>query len=474
VSPNSPVRVMTARASSRYLGPMNGFRRTTAAMVITVIAILGASSLVAVAQGAPITKRVSVSSNGEEGKYGSDFPSVSADGRYVCFESLNKLTGGDAGVDDDVFVHDRKTGKTARASVRSNGKEPAGPSDSDSCSLSADGRLVAFRSDGALVGRDTNGYQDVYIHDMKTGKTTRASVKSDGTQVFADSQDPRISGNGRYVAWDTDGAFSGADVNGYLDVYRHDLSTGKTQQVSLRNNGSQPADGDSSEPSLSANGNKIAFQSNDGQMTADPDFQMAIDTDVFVRNMQTKKTVRASLSSNGDEPSYPFQSPPSNVNSDHPVISADGKLVAFHSLGVYNGSDDNLNYGDVFIRNLDTHKTSLVSLKSNGKQGTGESGYTDPHPIEMSHDGRFVAFDSLARLSPTDTDMVGDVYVRDRKARKTKLVTVTSSGKPRDKVDAALPALSANGKWVAFASADPYVGNDHNKESDIFERGPLF
>src|SRR5262249_17986087 len=163
----------------------------------------------------------------------------------------------------------------------------------------------------------------------------------------------------------------------------------------------------SSEPSLSANGNKIAFQSNDGSMTSDTDYQFAIDTDVFVRNMQTQKTVRASLSSNGDEPTYPNQPPPSNVNSDHPLTSAAGRLVAFHSLGVYNGSDGNLNDGDVFIRNLDTHKTSLVSLKSNGKQGTGESGYTDPHPIEISHDGRFVAFDSLAKLSPNDGDIVG-------------------------------------------------------------------
>ncbi|MGH2965978.1 MAG: TolB family protein [Solirubrobacterales bacterium] len=417
---------------------------------------------------------MSVSSNGVEGQFGSDFPSVSGNGRYVCFESTNKFTGGDSGVDDDVFVHDRKTGKTKRASVKSNGKEAAGAADSDSCSLSGDGHLVAFVSDAALVGGDTNGYKDAYVHNMNSGKTARVSVKSDGSQVFADSQDPRISANGRYVAWDSHGAFSGADVNGYLDVYRHDLKTGKTQQVSLRDNGSQPADGDSSEPSLSASGQKVAFQSDDGSMTSDTDYQFLIDTDVFIRNMQTQKTVRASLSSNGDEPTYPFQSPPSNVDSDHPVISADGTLVAFHSFGVYNGSDDNLNYGDVFIRNLDTHKTSLVSLKSNGKQGTGESGYTDPHPIEISHDGRYVAFDSLARLSPNDTDMVGDVYVRDRKAGKTKLVTVTSNGKPRDKVDAALPALSADGKWVAFASADPYVGNDHNKDADIYERGPLF
>jgi Tol biopolymer transport system component len=464
---------MTRGDSTGTFGRMNGFRSTATPILASLIALIAGASFTALAQAAPTTKRVSVSSNGKEGKYGSDFPSMSGNGRYVCFESLSKLAGGDAGLDDDVFVHDRKTHKTERASVKSNGQEPGGPADSDSCSLSADGRLVAFRSDGALVGSDTNGYQDVYVHDMKSGKTTRVSLKSNGDQVFADTADPRISGNGRYVAWDTDGAFSGADVNSYLDVYRHDLDTGKTLQVSLRNNGSQPADGDSSEPSLSANGQKIAFESNDGSMTSDTDYQFMIDTDVFVRNLQAQKTVRASLSSNGDEPTYPNQMPPSNVSSDHPVISANGKLVAFHSLGVYNGSDTNLNYADVFVRNLDTHKTSMVSLKSNGKQGTGESGYTDPHPIEISHDGRYVAFDSLAKLSPNDDDIVGDVYVRDRKTGKTKLVTVTSAAKPREKVDAALPALSPDGRWVAFASADPYVGSDHNKEADIYERGPL-
>ncbi|MGH2973924.1 MAG: TolB family protein, partial [Solirubrobacterales bacterium] len=196
-------------------------------------------------------------------------------------------------------------------------------------------------------------------------------------------------------------------------------------------------------------------------------------TDVFVRNMQAGKTVRASLSSNGDEPTYPGQTPPSNVNSNHPVISANGKFVAFRSFGIYNGSDDQPNYDDVFVRNLDTHKTSLVSRKSNGDQAPGDSAYTDPHPIEISGDGRFVAFDSLARLSGQDTDTVGDVYVRDRNAGKTKLVTVKSNGDQLGGTDAALPSLSEDGKWVAFASADPYVGDDHNNESDIFERGPL-
>ena len=451
---------------------MNEARRTTAAILAALIAILAWASLASGANAKLKTTRVSVKSNGNEGQFGSDFPSLSGNGRYVCFESLNKFTGGDANTDNDVFVHDRKTGKTKRVSVKSNGKEAA-TGDSDSCSLSGDGREVAFRSGAALVGGDTNGFADVYVHDMKSGKTTRVSVKSNGNQVFADSSDPRISANGRYVVWDADGAFSNADVNDDLDVYRHDLETGKTEQVSLRSDGSQP-DQDGSEPSVSANGQKIAFQSYDGQMTADTDYQFAVDRDVFVRNMKAQKTVRASLSSNGDEPTYPGQTPPSNVNSSHPVISADGKLVAFKSFGIYNATDDNPNFDDVFVRNLDSHKTSLVSVKSNGDQAAGDSGSTDPHPIEISGNGRFVAFDSQAQLAPKDDDMRGDVYVRDRSEGKTKLVTVKSNGDQLGNVDAALPALSEDGKWVAFASADRYAPNDKNNDSDIFERGPLF
>jgi len=377
----------------------------------------------------------------------------------------------------DVFVHDRVTGKTVRASVKANGKEPAGPADSNSCSLSADGSEVSFRSDAKLVGADNNGSEDVYVKNLKTGKLTLASVTTTGDQLSGVSTDnPRISGNGRYVGWDTDGAFSPADVNGFKDVYRNDLKTGKTEQVSLRNDGGQASgvqSGDSTEPSLSADGQKVAFQSDDNQMTADTDYQFQIDSDVFVRNLKNDTTVRASLSSNGDEPSYPLQTPPSNVNSNHPVISGDGRFVAFVSFGIYNGTDNNPNYNDVFIRSLGAQKTSLVSLDSNGQQATGQSGYTDPHPIEISTTGRFVAFDSQAQLGPQDTDGVGDVYVRDRKNHSTRLATLRSNGKPLGNVDAALPALSADGRWVAWASADPYVGSDDNNDSDIFERGPF-
>ncbi len=448
-----------------------------------ILAALACLGLAAFADGAkpkpkpkPKTIQVSVKSSGKGGPAGSDFPSLSGSGRYTCFESINKLTGAaDAGIDDDVFVHDRKTGKTRRASVKSNGAEAASPASSDSCSMSADGRLVAFKSDGALVTSDMNGYEDVYVHDMKTGKTKLASVKSGGEQVFADAGNPRISANGRFVAWDTEGSYVAADVNNQFDVYRHDLKTGKTVQVSLRNDGSQAGDmfsAGATEPSLSADGQKVAYQSDDDMMTADTDYDNQIDSDIFVRDLKARTTVRASLSSNGDEGTFPMQVPPSNVNSRHPVISGNGKLVAFVSDGIFNGADDN-QYVDVWIRNLGSEKTSLVSLNSAGDQAIGPSGYTDPHPIEISSDGRYVAFDSMAQLSGNDDDMVGDVYLRDRKAGKTSIVSQTSKRKQLGNVDAALPALSANGRFAAFASADPYAKGDHNNDSDIFERGPL-
>jgi Tol biopolymer transport system component len=452
---------------------MTNSKTRTLALVLSALLALAATA--ASASAKTKTVRVSVRSNGDEGPVDSDFPGLSGDGRYSCFESLSQFTGGDSGMDDDIFVHDRKSGKTKRASVKSNGKEPAGPSGADSCSLSANGRMVAFRSDAALVGDDANTYIDVYVHDMKTGKTTRASVKSNGDEIFSDVENPRISGNGRYVAWDTEGSYSTNDINNQSDVYRHDLQTGKTVQVSLRSDGSQAGDmfsAGATEPSLSADGQKVAYQSDDDMMTPDTDYDNQIDSDVFVRNLKNDTTIRASLSSNGAEPTYPMQTPPSNVNSRHPVISGDGRFVAFNSDGIFNGSDTN-NFDDVWIRNLGAQKTALVSLKSNGQQAIGTSGYTDPHPIEISTNGRFVAFDSQAKLGPQDTDMVGDVYIRDRKKQSTKLVTLRSNGKPLTNVDAALPALSGDGKFVAWASSDKYAGGDTNNDSDIFERGPL-
>ncbi|MDT7943806.1 MAG: hypothetical protein RQ985_04565, partial [Dehalococcoidia bacterium] len=159
-------------------------------------------------------------SDGTEGNGYSWFPSISADGRYVAFESIaSNLVPGDTNGVSDVFVHDRLTGQTTRVSVASDGTQ--GHSASDHPSISADGRYVAFESFASnLVPGDTNGKRDVFVHDRLTGQTARVSVASDGTQGNGDSIYPSISADGRYVAF-----VSGAsnlvpgDANGNIDVF---------------------------------------------------------------------------------------------------------------------------------------------------------------------------------------------------------------------------------------------------------------
>src|SRR5207253_2699258 len=134
-------------------------------------------------------------------------PTLSADGRFVAFGSdATNLVPGDTNGVSDAFVHDRMTGTTERVSVSSARAEANGTSYAPA--ISADGRFVAFSSDATnLVGRDTNGAADVFIHDRMTGTTKRVSVSSTGAQANDDSVSgfaPTISADGRFVAFSSD------------------------------------------------------------------------------------------------------------------------------------------------------------------------------------------------------------------------------------------------------------------------------
>ena len=152
-----------------------------------------------------VTERVSVNSFGVQGNNASAAPSTSSDGLYVAFESLAiNLVAGDGNGTDDVFVHDRLTGTTTRVSLHTDGTE--GNGESHSPSISGDGRYIAFESFAdSLVDDDTNSFWDIFVHDLQTGITTRVSLHSDGTtEGDGPSFDPSISSDGRYVAFESD------------------------------------------------------------------------------------------------------------------------------------------------------------------------------------------------------------------------------------------------------------------------------
>ncbi|HEX2622965.1 MAG TPA: hypothetical protein VHL11_22550, partial [Phototrophicaceae bacterium] len=145
-------------------------------------------------------ERVSVASDGTQGDDFSRYPDISADGRFVVFESsATNLVSGDTNIYSDIFVHDRQTGETTRVNVTSDGNQALG-SKSDTPDISPDGRYVTFVSyAGNLVPEDTNGQPDIFVHDRQTGETSIVSISTDGTLGNGASFCPDISPDGRYV-----------------------------------------------------------------------------------------------------------------------------------------------------------------------------------------------------------------------------------------------------------------------------------
>jgi Tol biopolymer transport system component len=257
-------------------------------------------------------------------------PAISSGGRYVAFvSSADNLVVGDTNGKADVFVYDRLTGETSRVSISSAGAQ--GNNISYRPSIHTDGRYVAFDSHAnSLVDGDTNGVQDVFVHDRQTGVTSRVSVSSAGVQGNngSSSSSAAISSDGRYVAFESwaDNLVDG-DTNGAWDVFVHDLQTGVTSRVSVSSEGVQ-GNGGSSMSSFSFYGRYVTFHSEaDNLVVGDTNDER----DIFVHDRQTGVTSRVSVSSAGVQ---------SNDDSYVPAISSDGRYIAFES------EADNLVVGD--------------------------------------------------------------------------------------------------------------------------------
>lgn len=423
---------------------------------ITVFGIFACASTIAMQLAK--TERISVSSSGEQGNEHSSEPSVSADGRYIAFKSYaTNFDENDTNGSCDAFVHDCLTGETTRVSVSSSGEQ--GNNNSAFPSISADGRYVAFQSFASnLVPSDTNNALDVFVHNRQTGETTRVSVSSTGVEGNGNSGDPYISGDGRYVVFESVAKnLVAGDTNNVSDVFMHDRLTGETFRVSVSSAGTE-GNGGSTDPCISADGRYIAFESTAKNLVSGDTNNAA---DVFVHDLLTGETKRVSVSSSGAE---------GNFDSNDPFISADGKFVAFISRSSTLVAGDTNSKIDVFVHELETGKTSRVSLSSSGVEGNGDC--TNP---SLNADGRFVGFDSLANnLVANDTNGFSDVFVHDRYTGKTIRISISSSG-VQGNFNSSFPFFSADGKLVAFYSyATNLVSDDTNGYYDVFLHRPAY
>jgi Tol biopolymer transport system component len=340
---------------------------------------------------------------------------------------------------------------TVQASVDRHDRDPIG--ESTRPAISRDGRYVAFESDASdLVPGDHNFARDIYVRDLVAGTTTRVSVDVGG-DANNWSRDPSISGDGRYVAfWSGATDLVPGDGNGIDDVFVRDLTAGTTVRASVDGRGGDP-NGESYQPSLSGDGRYITFFSNATDLVPgawDPV------SDVFVRDLALGTTTRVSVDVNGNPP---------NGGSFEPVVSDDGRFVAFSSYARDLLPGNAWGGSDVYVRDVVAGTTTLVSVDAGG------AGDNEAFAPSMSASGRYVAFWAIADdLAPGDGNGAFDVFVRDMVAGTTTLVSANPAG-AAGAGDSWLPAISADGKRVAFSSdAADLVAGDANGKRDVFVR----
>ncbi|MGD1704205.1 TolB family protein [Dapis sp. BLCC M229] len=395
--------------------------------------------------------RLSVNFQGNEGNNFSINPSISADGRYIAFESAaNNLVIGDTNNQTDIFITDRQTQTTNIVSINSVGFW--GNLNSFHPSISSYGRFVTFASNATnLVPGDNNNTTDIFLRDLLTGTTTRISVDSLGNQSNAASVNPTISADGRFIVFESDATnLVMGDINNARDIFLHDTLTGITAQISKNSLGDR-ANFSSFNPTISADGRFIAFDSFATNLVAGDTNNTR---DVFWHDTLTGITSSISVDALGNQ---------GDLSSIAPSISTNGRFIAFESRATNLVSGDTNDARDIFVRDVLHGITTRVSVDIFGNQVSRSS-----FAPTISSDGRFVAFDSFdPLLMPGDSNGTNDIFVRDLLNDATTRISVNSQGLEGN-LSSFNPEISVSGEVVFDSFATNLVVGDNNNSRDVF------
>ncbi len=363
---------------------------------------------------------------------------ASADGRYVVFSTDAALVPADKNGVDDVYRRDTVNGTTLLVSQRG-GK--AGNDYSFEPTISSNGRRVAFTTWATNLAKDTNGSTlDVLVKDLRTGAIRRVSVKSNEQQTGRNSFSPVISGNGRFVSFQTFGSFSAKDQDAKEDVYVRDLLNGTTKQASLAPGTNKDIPGSMLNGDISDDGTKVVFGRN---------------TKLWVRDMAVGRTTLF----HSEPASAPCQSFPTG-SSGRPVISGNGRYVAFSSCAASLPGETGA-FVDIYRKDLTTGE--IVAVHG---QGNGHSFLPS-----LSRSGRYVGFGSEASdLVVGDDEGQTDAFVADMVAGTVVRASQNAGGVGANNVSASTAAaISADGQSLVYTSyADNLVPGDRFDEEETF------
>jgi Tol biopolymer transport system component len=399
------------------------------------------------------------SRHGGNSPIGTADPSISADGSKVAFTSdFLDLIPNDTNGNSDIFVRDLTTGAIERANTTADGA----PSETGSpltlpemvaggASLSADGTKIAFWSVSPdLVPDDTNGTSDkdgndIFVKDLVTGAITRASTTASGGQTVDTPllQTPSLSAGGSIVAFISNASdLVQGDTNGNSDIFVKDLTTGAVVRANTAADGAQGNGYYNRFPVLSADGTKIVFTSDAGNLVPDDTNNKE---DVFVKDLLTGTIIRANTAADGSQANGLYISGAS--------ISANGTKVAFGDDANNLVPADTNDRSDVFIKDLATGGIERVSVASDGTQESSNAFFSS-----LSANGTRVAY-RTEYFTHNESTFHSDLMLKDMETGDTLKIAENSYA----------ASLSADGSEIAFLSYSPnLVAGDNAGEQDVF------
>ncbi len=332
-----------------------------------------------------------------------------------------------------------------------------GDGDSQKPSISDNGRYIVYQSRATnLVTDKTTSRSDIFLYDRNTKMTTRINLAYDGSEANSSSYNPQISADGTVIAFSsTSSNLIDDDTEGLEDIFVYDRSDGTITRVSV-NSDDEAGDDDSTYPDISDDGRYIVFQSSSSNLDDEDDNGRI---NIFRHDRQTGKTIRVN---------YDFLGDISDHDCTYPVISDNGRYVAFQTYSALTPCDDN-NDSDIFLRDINEKTTTLTSVTTYGCVANNNS----YHP-SMSGEARYIAFSTYSTdlEIEDDTNHQQDVYIRDRQEMTTERVSISTNGEEGDGRSVGYGGnISSDGRYVVFSTnSSNLIDNDGNGGYDVYAR----
>jgi hypothetical protein len=434
------------------------------------------------ASGTTIPAAVTPSGQASSGGAGSAL--VSADGRYVTFESTGTDLTTDTYPNSDynVFRRDLQTGETKLVTVTPSGNQ-AGNGGSNVAGISPHGRYVAFITGATdIVANDVNNIADLDVRDMVTGVTHRPVDVGQFSEISAYTNTPLFTSDEQYMFFETGNALVAGDTNNAADIYRYDLQTGALTLVTVNPDGNA-ANGNTLYFNITPDGRYVVFctDATDLRSTTSPD---PVGREMFVRDMQSGTTTMVSVAPNG---TIGRQSDGGDGGSvSQPYISDDGRYIAWKSqaANLTSIAVPDAIASQLYERDMQTGQTVMVTVDPTGTAPASYPGSIIANAgvaLEgMTPDGGTIIFSSTAtNLTATSNSGQQQIFLRDMPSETTRMLTLNEAGTAGangisgetgdESTGPASGYLSRDGSRFLFDSdASDLIAGDRNGSEDIF------